>query len=111
MKKRGAVGTLTYIEGYPAVVNHEEEAKVVEQAAKDLGLEFVEATPSMIGEDFSVYVQERPGAFFYTGSGNEDKNSTFAHHHENFDLDEDAMNSALQMFMKIIELEDVVSWT
>lgn len=110
-KKRGAVGTLTYIEGYPAVVNHEEEAKVVEQAAKDLGLEFVEATPSMIGEDFSVYVQERPGAFFYTGSGNEDKNSTFAHHHENFDLDEDAMNSALQMFMKIIELEDVVSWT
>lgn len=110
-KKRGAVGTLDYIEGYPAVVNHEHEADVVEEAAKALGLKFVEAKPSMIGEDFSIYIQETPGAFFYTGSGNEKKNSTFAHHHENFDLDEDAMRSALQMFMKILEIEEVVKWT
>ncbi|CAD2072005.1 M20 metallopeptidase family protein [Phocicoccus pinnipedialis] len=109
-KKRGAIGMLNYIEGYPAVVNLDREAEVVEEAAKALGLEFVEAKPSMIGEDFSMYIQDKPGAFFYTGSGSEGKNSTFAHHHEKFDLDEDAMKTALQMFMKILEIEEVVTW-
>ena len=110
-KKRGAEGELYYNYGYPAVINHDDEAEVIEQAAKDLGLPFETAKPLMIGEDFSYYILEKPGAFFFTGSGNNDKNSNYVHHHSMFDLDEDAMVSGLSMFMKILELEQVIKWS
>ena len=109
-KKRGATGDLYYHRGFPPVINHEREAKIVEEAAKSLGLEYTDTKPLMIGEDFSYFIEEKPGAFFLTGSGNESKNSTYAHHHELFDLDEEAMESALKMFMKIIELENIIEW-
>ena len=48
---------------------------------------------------------------FFTGSGNNDKNSNYVHHHSMFDLDEDAMVSGLSMFMKILELEQVIKWS
>ena len=109
-KKRGASYDMDYRYGYPAVVNHEEEAKVIETAALELGLPYKEADPLMIGEDFSHYILEKPGAFFYTGTGNQDKNTRHAHHTDMFDLDEDGMESALMMFMKILELESVIEW-
>ncbi len=109
-KKRGAEGDLYYNYGYPAVINHDAEADVIEQAAKGLGLPFETAKPLMIGEDFSYYILEKPGAFFFTGSGNNDKQSNYVHHHSMFDLDEDAMVSGLSMFMKILELEQVIKW-
>ena len=109
-KKRGAEGELLYNYGYPAVINHEREAEVIEKAALELGLPFETAKPLMIGEDFSYYILEKPGAFFLTGSGNHDKNSTYLHHHPMFDLDEDAMISGLSMFMKILEIEQVIEW-
>ncbi len=109
-KKRGAEGDLFYNYGYPAVINHDTEAEVIEKAAMELGIPFETAKPLMIGEDFSYYIQEKPGAFFFTGSGNEDKNSTYVHHHSMFDLDEDAMVTGLSMFMKILELEQVIEW-
>src|SRR5699024_4847753 len=52
-KKRGATADMKYNFGYPAVINHETEAQVIEDAAKELGLPFKEADPLMIGEDFS----------------------------------------------------------
>lgn len=109
-KKRGATADMKYTFGYPAVINHEEESKVIEAAAKDLGLPFKEADPLMIGEDFSYYILDKPGAFFYTGTGNEDKKTTPAHHTDMFDIDEDAMETALMMFMKILEKEAVIKW-
>ncbi|MHC0551520.1 hypothetical protein [Salinicoccus sp. CNSTN-B1] len=62
----------------------------------------------MIGEDFSYYINEVPGAFFFTGSGNAAKQSDYVHHHPMFDLDEEAMTSGLSMFMKILEIEQVI---
>lgn len=109
-KKRGATYDMDYVFGYPAVINHEEEAKVIEAAAQALDLPYKEADPLMIGEDFSYYILEKPGAFFYTGTGNIDKNSRHAHHTDMFDLDEDGLESALMMFMKILELESVIEW-
>ncbi|RND09209.1 amidohydrolase, partial [Acinetobacter baumannii] len=74
------------------------------------GIAFEESKPLMIGEDFSYFINERPGAFFFTGSGNHEKLSDFVHHHPKFDLDEDAMVSGLTMFMKILEIEQVIEW-
>ena len=109
-EKRGATAKVDYNFGYPAVVNHESEASVIQQAAEALGFDFEEAKPLMIGEDFSYYINERPGAFFFTGSGNSGKHSDYVHHHPKFDMDEDAMQSGLSMFMKILEIEQVIEW-
>ncbi|WP_020007573.1 M20 metallopeptidase family protein [Salinicoccus albus] len=109
-EKRGASAEIYYQFGYPAVINHEAEAGVIRQAAADLGVEYEEAKPLMIGEDFSYYINERPGSFFFTGSGNHDKLSDFVHHHPKFDLDEEAMLNGLSMFMKILEIEQVIEW-
>lgn len=109
-EKRGATAEVDYNFGYPAVVNHESEASVIQQAAEALGFDFEEAKPLMIGEDFSYYINERPGAFFFTGSGNAGKHSDYVHHHPKFDMDEDAMQSGLSMFMKILEIEQVIEW-
>ncbi|MCG1009581.1 amidohydrolase [Salinicoccus sp. ID82-1] len=109
-EKRGATAEVQYDFGYPAVINHESEADIIRQAAGEIGLDFEEAKPLMIGEDFSYYINERPGAFFFTGSGNAGKLSDYVHHHPRFDMDEDAMASGLAMFMKILEIEQVIEW-
>ncbi|MFB9861190.1 amidohydrolase [Salinicoccus siamensis] len=109
-RKRGATAELEYNIGYPAVVNHNREADIIEEAAAAMGLEFETAKPMMIGEDFSYYINEVPGAFFFTGSGNAAKQSDYVHHHPMFDLDEEAMTSGLSMFMKILEIEQVIEW-
>lgn len=109
-EKRGATAEVQYDFGYPAVVNHKSEADIIRQAAGEIGLDFEEAKPLMIGEDFSYYINERPGAFFFTGSGNTEKLSDYVHHHPKFDMDEDAMASGLAMFMKILEIEQVIEW-
>ncbi|MES5935850.1 amidohydrolase [Mammaliicoccus lentus] len=97
-----------YRRGYPTVINHDEQYNVVKEAATDLDLTYEDIEPMMIGEDFSYYLLERPGCFFLTGSGNEEKSSTAPHHHPMFDLDEDAMKTTTEMFLKILEVEGVI---
>ncbi|WP_345243048.1 M20 family metallopeptidase [Pontibacillus salipaludis] len=80
-----------YMKGYPPVVNHPEEAAmVIEGASNTPGVEkahYVE--PVMTGEDFSYYILERPGAFFFTGAQKE--GHVYPHHHPKFDIDERAL--------------------
>ncbi|MCJ1779333.1 amidohydrolase [Mammaliicoccus sciuri] len=97
-----------YRRGYPTVVNHEEQYEVVKEAAERLDLTYEDIPPMMIGEDFSYYLLNRPGCFFLTGSGNEDKGSTAPHHHPMFDLDEEAMKTTTQMFIQVLEIEGVL---
>ncbi|SDJ88599.1 M20 family metallopeptidase [Sediminibacillus albus] len=81
----------TYEKGYPPVVNHPEEAALVLKAAEQVpGVEkSQEVVPGMVGEDFSYYILEKPGAFFFTGAKKEDH--YYPHHHPMFDIDERAL--------------------
>ena len=47
--------------------------------------------PIMPAEDMSYFLEERPGAYFMTGCGNEAKGIVWPHHHPKFDIDEDAL--------------------
>lgn len=87
----GASYTYEYIEGYPPVINHPAEAQLVLDASKEVA-EVQEANkvlPTMTGEDFSYYLHDKPGAFFFTGAKKEDH--YYPHHHPKFDFDERAM--------------------
>lgn len=80
-----------YYNGYPPVINHPEYAERVIQAAQQVPdvKKAIFVQPTMTGEDFSYYLQERPGAFFFTGAAIE--NNFVPHHHPLFDFDERAM--------------------
>jgi len=42
----------------------------------------------MVSEDFSFFLNQVPGCFFFVGSANSEKNLVFGHHHPKFDFDE-----------------------
>jgi amidohydrolase len=51
----------------------------------------VEAKPTMGSEDFSLYLENIPGAFLWLGTGNTAKGYTHQWHHPQFDVDEESL--------------------
>jgi amidohydrolase len=88
--------------GYDPVVNDHYAAAAVRRAAIDeLGESaIVEYPPVMGGEDFSAYADVAPAAFFWVGSGNEELETTFPHHHPRFDIDEAALRDGIAVFAR-----------
>lgn len=96
----GATAKVDYIRGTQAVINGEESAKLVQQvAAQSFGEEVIyDEKPTMGGEDFSFYLDKVPGSFALVGSGNEEKDTQWAHHHGNFNVDEDALATGAELY-------------
>ncbi|GGB11559.1 amidohydrolase [Macrococcus hajekii] len=101
----GITYDLKYLKGYPPVVNTAEEMMMIVDAAKkvDSITKLVELEPALGGEDFSYYLQRVPGAFFYTGTRNENFKADFPHHHPKFDIDEQGLMNAVKVFLQSVE--------
>ncbi|WP_419888758.1 M20 family metallopeptidase [Neobacillus niacini] len=89
----GSTYTFLYERGYPAVVNHAKETEFLIAAAKEVPevMNIEESEPQMGGEDFSYYLKEVPGTFFFTGAKPPGATPSYPHHHPKFDIDENAM--------------------
>lgn len=90
---------LDYINGVPPTVN---DAACADRArtviGNILGKEALLDSPPMTGaEDFAFYQQKVPGAFVFLGAGNEDKDAIYPQHHENFTIDEDALEAGTML--------------
>ncbi|MBA9028453.1 M20 metallopeptidase family protein [Peribacillus huizhouensis] len=96
-----AKGQVDFIIGTPPLVNHAKESHFVEsvirQSFGDDVFELVD--PVMGGEDFSYYLQNKPGAFIFVGMGGE--KSMYPHHHPKFDIDEEVIPDAIKLFIEI----------
>ncbi len=93
---------LQYVEGYPPVVNDEAEAGRVLRIIADQ-LPDTAAGPCeriMAGEDFSYYLEQRPGCFFFVGAGVSEGTSA-PHHHPKFDIEEKAMLNAARLLIAV----------
>ncbi|KOS64040.1 amidohydrolase [Lysinibacillus sp. FJAT-14222] len=89
---------LDYRRGYPAIVNHEKETLFVRDIAEDI-CDALEIEATMGGEDFSYYLEEKPGTFFFTGA----KPAKYApHHHPKFDIDEKGMLIAAKVLLTAV---------
>lgn len=90
--------------GFPPVVNQQEIAKVLGEAGRqtlgDHGV--IKVSPVMVGEDFSVYMEEVPGAFVFIGCGNEQEGIVHPHHHPRFDMDERALGYGTELFCRAL---------
>jgi amidohydrolase len=93
----GGKAETVYTRGYPATVNDEEMSNLVREAARTIvGEENVQiAEPKMGAEDFSYFLLERPGCFFFVGTKNDEKDSGWPHHHPRFDIDEEGMTAGI----------------
>lgn len=100
-----AEGTLDYRDGYPAVYNHEKESDVFQKVMdKTFGKNVaVEIAPQMGGEDFSSYLLEKPGMFWFTGAGNPEVGASYPHHHPKFNFDERVMITAGKAFLAMVD--------
>jgi metal-dependent amidase/aminoacylase/carboxypeptidase family protein len=75
---------------------------VREEAAKVVGADNVLESPLLMGaEDFSYFLEAKPGAFWFVGSKNPERGLVWGHHHPKFDLDEAAMAIGMESMANV----------
>ena len=57
--------------------------------------------PFFASEDFSYYLLERPGAFFFLGSGKVDNDTML--HNPRFNFNDNLIESASKFWLKVVE--------
>ena len=91
--------------GAPPVVNDPEMARLAAEAAAAVaGPEHVVtqvASPTMIGEDFALYLEKTPGAFLFLSSSDREKGTDVSHHNSRFNVDEDVLWQGAAVFAEI----------
>ena len=92
-----------YIEGYDATVNTPEWARLVREAALDMHGEeaLPEVDPSMAGEDFSRFLAEYPGVFYWLGCAKEGEETSKPLHDPEFHLNEDALEIGVNTMVEV----------
>ena len=90
------------IKGTPPLINDEETSAFVEKVITSSypADTFEKIKPSMAGEDFSFYLQQKPGAFIFVGMNSE--RSNYPHHDPRFDIDEEAIPTAIRLLSELL---------
>ncbi len=93
-----------YRRGVPATVNDPAMAAIARQAAIEVvGEEHVRPqVPTMGGEDFSFFLQEKPGCYFFVGTNNDERGLVWGHHHPRFDIDEEALGIGVETMVRTL---------
>jgi len=96
--------TLHYIRQTPVLMNHDEQVKAVEAVIDDMLGSHSRATaqPTLAGEDFSIYLKDVPGCFFWLGSGPiENAEQAYGLHHPKYWLNEDCLTYGASLLADI----------
>lgn len=96
---------LSYQYGFPPTINDSQITSLLAQAASEiLGEEKVKwmESPSMTGEDFSFFLQQVPGCYYWLGTKNPEKGIINPLHSSNYQLDEDVLNIGIAVITKTI---------
>jgi len=54
----------------------------------------------MVGEDFAEFALKAPSAFYFVGTGNQEKGTDYPHHNPRFNIDEDALRIGVEMHVR-----------
>ncbi|MCX7922298.1 MAG: amidohydrolase [Clostridia bacterium] len=99
-KAMGAEYEFFYKLGYPPVINDSSVVdRIIESSGKiiDTASIFTEPEPSMLGEDFSYYLQKVPGAMYNLGSKPPDCQTAHNLHSSRFTIDEKCLVIGMQL--------------
>ena len=89
----GAEADIRWQHGSGAVINDEKLCILAREAARETGLRFDRQEDTMGGEDFSCYLEGKPGLFVRIGTG-----GGYPGHHPKFTVDPAALLPAAQFF-------------
>ena len=90
---------------YPVTSNHAAEAALVREVGEELfgpGSVSEEQLPTMGAEDFSYFLQERPGAYFFLGGGAPGRTNSMCHS-TTYDFNDDLLLPAIRVYLRIVE--------
>lgn len=88
--------------GYPATKNHAAETAFARQVASEiLGAEATEQRPTMGSEDFSFFLNEKPGAYAFVGNG--DGQECVAIHNPKYDFNDEILPVGASFFARLVE--------
>lgn len=95
-----AEAELEYTWGTPPTTNNPECSRIAAGAVeKILGKDgIVELEKTTGAEDLSYFFEKAPGVIAFVGIRNEEKEACFAHHHERFNMDEDALETGTALY-------------
>lgn len=99
----GCAADCSYFFGPAPLINEHKELNDIARhaAAEVMGDKALVSMPRQMGaEDFSVYLEHKPGLFAFLGCRNEAKQITMAHHTANFDVDEDVFPSGTALYVQ-----------
>jgi len=100
----GASFTFSHETSCPPLVNDPTvTADVLELARGYFGPDRIIGVPTMGAEDMSVFLEARPGCYFWLGARNEAKGIAGRHHDPGFVIDEDALPIGVEFAARIIE--------
>jgi amidohydrolase len=94
--------------GYHSNFNHEREALIARAAAEAMGYPWKTTPPDLGGEDFSYYVEKKPGAYFSIGMNDPKTNPNPATHHNGYmklDLNSLIIGLEMELAVYLKELE------
>ncbi len=100
----GATFTFEHDTTCPPLVNDGHVTGVVtEQAVEFFGGDQIVGAASMGAEDMSVFLEARPGCYFWLGARNDAKGIMGRHHDAAFAIDEDALQLGVEFGARVIE--------
>ena len=92
---------LEFIPSSSTLINDERLANIVKEVAESIVKpEQICSYVCMPGEDFAEFSREVPGVFSFIGTGNQEKGTTYPHHHPCFNLDEDTLSLGVEMYIR-----------
>jgi amidohydrolase len=96
----GAKAKVTYMRGYPVMVNADRETDFAAEAARKVSGQFVDVNaPSIMGgEDFAYMLNARPGAYILMGNGD-----TAGLHHPEYNFDDNAIPMGASWWAEMAE--------
>ncbi len=98
---------LEYTQDYPVLYNDPDMTNLAMQGVKEIQKyapeikEVTTTTPLSASEDASHYLRKVPGAYFYVGASQVDK-ETYPHHNPKFDLNEDSLIIAAKAMVGVL---------
>jgi len=95
----GASAEVAWFPGYPVTINDVAGAERAVAAARAAGLGVIpDADPIMPSEDFSYFLEQRPGAYVFMGNGD-----SAMCHHPAYNFDDEAIPYGCSFFAELVE--------
>ncbi len=102
----GATGRVIFHAGYPPVINHPAQARVVAEVARQTVGEAAvvsDVEPVMGSEDFAYFLEEKPGSYLFLGNGADSGPSGCTLHNTHYDFNDDILATGAEFWVRLVE--------